>query len=256
MVTHCTTCQGKWAPGRHLPFPRHPAQPSPGLEGSLSCPPSPSRTEWAHGQSCPGASHPHRGAGRAEPCCLGLESGVSETFPEGPCAPLTSVGLWLALLMALERLSTLVTSGSSPQRWHWTQRLPSLPPAPSLCTPRPFTRPSLRLRVSRPVMRASRLLPPPGGPQTCSSSSDRSSPGPRLFLTGLRATASLHMPSWSPTHTLPAEPCHSDHLVPAQETLNAIPEGSQQPHELPLPHQRGPMEMRDTATTTRSRMLK
>ena len=185
--------------------------------------------------------------GRAEPVLSGpsLESGLGFPPPRVPLGP--------SHLQAFGSVDGPERSEhpQDPQDLHHGDGagpgggLLSLPPPPALCIPACLPGRPLRLRVSHPGTEgppALGCLPPgwatdlllrqTGAPQA---------PGP-CSPRGWGQLPSLHMPSWSPTHTLPAEPCHSGQVVPDQGTLNAIPRqlGAHQPTRAAAPLTRVP----------------
>ena len=238
------------APVGTCPFsPPSPAQPSPAAS-SASLTASQLVEDRRGSRDRAAQVHPHprceKGAGRAG--AVWAKSGVrlGDPFPRGSlCAPLTFRPL--ALLMARSGRSTLRTL-----RIFTTEMALDLgaacsaSPCPQLSAPPPI-RPALplRLRVSRPGTEEPPALGclPPGRPTDLPLRQTEAprAPGP-CSPRGWGRPPSLHMPSWSPTHTLPAEPCHSDHLVPAQGTLNAIPRqlGAHQPARAAAPLTRVP----------------
>lgn len=87
---------------------------------------------------------------------------------------------------------------------------------------------------------------------------------------GGRTTPPLCISSWSPAHALPTQPCHFSPASDKTRTPDPLsgpgrpspaspcPQANSRwgPALAPVPAHSRPMEMRDTATTTRSRMLK
>ena len=126
-------------------------------------------------------------------------------------------------------------------------QLPAPPPGPPL---------GLSMSWDRGASRPGCL--PPGSPQTCPSVRQEPLGASAVFPHTAGGDCPLSTCPPGLPHTPPAKPCHSGQLVPAQGTLNAIPGAARCPptNTGGCPTHSSPMEMRDTATTTRSRMLK
>ena len=264
--THCTTCCKDGGPGRHLPLlaaQPSPAQPS-GLECKPHCLPACRGQKGLTGQSCPGASPSllRKGGGPSR-CCLG-QVWSQAWRPLPPRVPL--------------RPSHLQAFGSvdgpersehpqDPQDLHHRDGtgpgggLLSLPLPPALCTPAYPPGPPPEAACVPPWDRGASCpgLPSSGAAHRPAPPSDRSSPGTRaVFPTGLGATAlSPHALLVSHTHsacrTLSLRPLGASPRDPERH-----PQAARGPPTRTggCPTHSSPMEMRDTATTTRSRMLK